>query len=130
MSIKEAKIEIETTFQDGWTSTPIHYSGMEFDSTGRDRWINLIYQPISVSNRTLTAGRQAQNAVIYVLCWANNELNAYDLADNVADFVLGDPFANYAANRYVVEDQGYSQDGRSFVILSFDVKQKSCNTTN
>ena len=78
-NFKQIKSNLETIFSTNWTSTKIHYSGMDFDSSNEDKWINIIYEPTRGRSTGLRNNPTQSNGILYVVCWGEYEFDTYDL---------------------------------------------------
>jgi len=123
-TLQATKAIIETMFADNWTSTPVHFSGQEFDAKGMNEWLNLNIRPARIVSGSISNGRTIMTANVFVPCWASTEVDSFTLADEVIAFV--DAQFSKASMRNRVEsvefiDQGWNEANKSYVILMFSI---------
>ena len=120
--LKETKFYFENLFATLWTNTPIHYAGQEFDATGIQRWINPTVTPVRNTFNGL-GQRKLFEFNLYIPCWAENDVESMQLADEIALFVKDNVDGSlYHSNGYDVIDHGWQDSNQVFTVLSFRFK--------
>jgi len=126
--LQTTKVVIEEIFKAGWTDTPIHYSGQEFDGKGMPKWINLVIKPSRIVNASVSNMRKVMVVDFYVPCWADNENKSFELADSIIEFVetsFADPTTKAVMPNRIEQvqiiDQGWNNSNKSFVVVMFSV---------
>lgn len=120
MSIKETKIYFETLFASDWTDTDIHYAGQEFDGPTRDKWINPVYKPLRSRNSGVSDTTTIDMGQLYIVCWAEIDLEVMELADDVINFISENlDKQQYREKGYEIIDHGWGDSNKVFVVLSF-----------
>ena len=118
--MKETKLYFETLFSAGWSLTPIHYAGQEFDQEGTKRWVNPVYTPLRTDNSGISETGRRAYGLFNVICWAENDVEAMDLADSVVEFMDANVETNqYSLNGYTIEDHGWHKTNKVYIYLSF-----------
>jgi len=84
LALKQA---IQLDFQDLWATTPIHFLGFNFDSTGINEWIKVNITPVSNDILDVSETLHNEQALIEVFCYARTLHNATLLADAVEKFI-------------------------------------------
>ena len=118
-NLKGTKYYFEKLFQDEWTNTPIHFAGQEFDSTGRDTWVNPRFVPQGGSLNSFGMRTKLYGAVD-VVCWAKNDVEVFDLVDNVVEFMSAHG-KDYAIHKFEVNDHGWDDSNMVYVYLTFNL---------
>lgn len=128
MANYDVKKDLDTYFQNNWTETSIQFQGQQLDTTGLDKFISLIYNPVENDAYGFdgsATGRLKYAGLYKVFCYAKNPTKAFLLADQVKAFFNGKEVGNITI--------GIGQDGSSTdlgidfeeVLCSFDVSQWS-----
>lgn len=88
----EQVAECEIYFIDNWTATPIQLVDKDFDYTGLDTWISLMYYPVlneRIGFDGTTHGRVMGTGIQAVFCYHKKQKLAIKLADDVKAFFSG-----------------------------------------
>lgn len=118
---KETKQLIDNTFIDNWTLTPIHYAGAKFNSKNIDEWVNIVYEPRGGALTGLNGTSTSTRGVIYAVCWSETSLNTMELVDNVILFIDRYLDKNIIVRGNEIIDQGYDENNKSFMVVSFPI---------
>ncbi len=121
-NFKDTKIAIDTLFKDNWTDTPIHYSGVSFDSTNIPQWINVIYDPLSGGNTGVGGSSTISKGLVHVVCWAEFEFEANEVADDVVAMFFSNLPSTISSIDYEISDQGYNDNSKAYMMLTFPIK--------
>ena len=125
MSLKETKFYFEDLFNKEWDCTPIHFVGSEFDGSEHEKWINIVYKPLGGSHDNLGNSAYKSMNQLYIVCWAENDVQGMDLADDVVTFVDEHVDASlYRQRGYDVIDHGFDESNKVFLLLSFTFEQR------
>ena len=119
-NFQKTKAYFETLFKDNWTSTPVHYAGQEFSADTLDRWVNVIYKPLGGENTAYTGASMLINGTLTVICWAENDVEAMKLGDEVVAFVSAQK--EFTMRMFEVNDHGWNESGSVYLYLTFDIK--------
>ena len=117
-NLKATKYYFENMFATKWNTTPVHYVGQEFDQDGTNKWVNPFYTP-SRSENSGISGLTKNYGSLQVACWAESDVNAMDLADDIITFITDNTGVEYRLFDYVVEDHGFHKTNKVYVIVSF-----------
>lgn len=122
-NFKETKEAIDTVFTENWTDTPIQFAGMDFTGTSHEKWINVVYEP-STNELTgfTTDGATISRGSVYVVCWAEYQFDALDLADNVVGVFNTELPSTISNIDHNIIDQGFDPSGKTFVVVRFSIK--------
>ncbi len=121
-NFKETKMAIDEVFSANWSTTPIQYAGMDFDSTGIEKWINVVYEPQTNSVTGVSGSSSVSIGSIYIVCWTGYQFDTLELADSVValiDTYLPQTISNISHSTI---DQGFNQNGKAYVVLNFQIK--------
>ena len=121
-NFKQTKIDLDVMFNDNWTLTPIHWSGVSFDSTDKSQWINVVYEPLSNRTNGLGGRSNVSNGMLYVVCWAEDEFNVMDIADQVVLLVSNNMPLFITNIDHDVVDRGFDENGKAYMVLGFPIK--------
>ncbi len=120
-NLKETKYYFEKLFADKWVDTPIHFVGQEYDSTGIDTWINPRFVPVGGTLASLSGKRTRLEGSLDVICWAKNDVNAFDLTDKVVDFISANA-ENFTVVNFEINDHGWDDSNMVYVYLTFNLR--------
>ena len=81
MSLLQNKKDIEQFMFNNWTSTEIHWSGQEFNITGKDEWIRLEYKPDNLRTNSIDSGVKILSGKIKMVIFARSEFRVFALTD-------------------------------------------------
>ena len=124
MNLVETKKYFEDIFEDGWLETAVHYVGMEFDGSQHDRWVNPVYKPLRSTPNGISESTSISMGQLYIVCWADNDGDAMELADSVVAFISTDVDKTLFRHRgHDVIDHGWNESNKVFVMLSFTFEQ-------
>ena len=119
MNLKETKYYFEDIFSRLWSETPVHYAGMDFDATKQPKWINPVYKPLRSTNNGISIETRVDLGQLYVVCWADYDVDAMELSDNLIDFLDENVDKTLFRSRgYEVIDHGWDDSNKVFVLLS------------
>ena len=118
-NLKETKYYFEKLFLDTWADTPIHFVGQEYDSTGVNKWINPRFVPSGGSLAALSGKRTKLEASLDVICWASNDVDAFDLADKVVEFMSA---TDFSISNFEINDYGWDDSNMVYIYLTFDLR--------
>ena len=121
-NFKETKVAIEKMFYDNWYDTPIHYAGVEFDATDIDKWVNPVYEPDSILNTSMSGTSIVSTGAMYIVCWASNQFDAFELADTVTTMIGSNMPDDISTIRSSMIDQGFDPSGKAFVVIRYNIK--------
>lgn len=123
-NFSETKEAIESMFIDSWTTTSVHYTGMNFNSENLDEWVNVVYEPRGANTLGLSSGSTSTSTygAIYVVCWAEDNFSAFGLSDTVVSFVGVNMPSEISNLDYSVIDQGFDPNNKAFIVLEFPIK--------
>ena len=126
MNLKETKFYFENIFSTLWADTPVHYAGMDFDATKQQKWINPVYKPLRSVPNGVSVDTSIEIGQLYIVCWANSDVEAMDLADTIIDFVDDkvDKTLFRARGHYII-DHGWDDSDKVFIVISFTFEQFS-----
>lgn len=119
--LKETKKYFEDLFNDNWTATPIHFGGQEFNAENIPQWINPTVQPLR-NTATGINGSMMYSFFVYVVCWAETDVDCMDLADSVAGFMSANIGDDYSTVGYNIIDHGWQDSNSVFTVMSFECK--------
>jgi len=99
MQLQDILFTVESEFKNNWAQTPVHFeSGKKADDART--WIHLLVRALSSADIGYSSGCTLEKHMIYVTCYAPNQVKAAALADSVAVFIenrnLGDFFTQTA----------------------------------
>ena len=117
-NMKETKYFFENMFLTNWSDTPVHFVGQEFTAKGLTSWINPRFVPSGGRLGGLSGLRSRLEAELDVVCWAKNDVEAFDLADKIVSFVHANA-NDFNINGYEVNDHGWNENNMVYVILTF-----------
>jgi len=117
-NLKKTKFYFENMFATKWSGTPIHFVGQEYDATGVDSWINPRFVPTGGRVKGIGGGTTRLNGELDVVCWGENEVDAYDLADRVVDFVESNA-NDISITQFEINDIGWNTSNMVYVVLTF-----------
>ncbi len=134
MNFQAAKFYFEDMFKNVWTTTPIHFAGQEFSGEGISKWVNPVYSPRNMTNAGISNTVNKNFGVVYVACWADNDVDAMGLGDLVVDFMKSQVNSQYRIQAINVDDHGWQSSNKVYMILSFSIEylggecspEKSC----
>ena len=131
MTLRESKEYFEYIFFNNWTQSPIHYAGEEFKNKGLKTWVNPMYH---AGRGKLTLGGSVKNTgVLNVICWADTDAEALEVADDVIAMILSKVDTNlFSISKYEIPDEGWDDSNRNYVFVSFDMTHYAgtCFPTN
>ena len=122
MGYKKAKFDFEKMFQDNWFDTPVHYAGQEFKADGIPRWVNPFYAPSSTYNRSITKDNFIRYGMLNVVCWAENDVEVFGLADDVTAMIQREISKDYSIRSFEMADHGWNESNSAFALLLFQVE--------
>ncbi len=114
---------VEQTFVDNWSSTPIHFYGVDFDSSGLDEWIQVKFSPLDTSYSDSLAECIQITGLVELYTYAKTLRDAMVLADN-ALAVIG-LTTNYVVLSDVPTEQGTFDNNVWYVNQRFTVVEKA-----
>ncbi len=122
MNFQAAKFYFEDMFKNVWTTTPIHFAGQEFSGEGISKWVNPVYSPRSMTHSGLSLTANYNYGSLYVACWADTDVDAMALGDEIVDFIKNttDPF--FKVKNINVDDHGWQSSNKVYMILSFTIE--------
>ena len=124
MTLKETKFYFENLFSTLWTDTPIHYAGVNFDGAQQSKWINPVYKPMRSRNNGFSSNTFVALSQLYIVCWADHDIDAMELSDNVITFVNESvDKTQFKSRGYEIVDHGWDDSNKVFVMLSFSYEQ-------
>jgi hypothetical protein len=118
----QVKKDIDDIFKLNWVDTPIHFSGMSFDSTGKEKWINVVYEPAENMQSGISGSTTESRGMVYVVCWADYEYDAMALADSIVTLFNANLPAYIVNKEHNIIDIGYNENSKSFLVLAFPIK--------
>jgi len=134
MANYDIKKDLDTYFQDNWSSTGIQYAdenrprvgGVLTDPSTLDSFISLKYDPVendSYGFDGTATGRIEYAGLQKVFCYAKNSTKALLLADQIKTFLNGKQLNNIHIS--IGQDGSPKDLGNNFheVLCSFDVSQ-------
>jgi len=84
MAFLQNKIDISTFFLTNWTTTPIHWSGNDFNITGVSEWIFLEVKPKRSSAQSLNNdGKYNEEMLINCIIYSKSEIRSIELFDKL-----------------------------------------------
>lgn len=121
-TLQQTKFYFENLLQGLWTNTPIHFSGQEFNEKGISKWINPHYTPRGGETTGLDA-LTTNEGMLYISCWADTDVDAMALGDEIIDFINTNIDRNsYRIRRYEVADHGYTESNKVYAIIGFNIQ--------
>jgi len=124
-NFKEIKHYFETLFSLHWQTTPIHYMYQEFKGE-HEKWINLIYHPSMITSKSISKDISTVTSELSVVCWAENDVDALELADDVIEFMDLRVDRNlFKMNSGEVIDQGVEGSNKVFIYILFNFTSKA-----
>jgi len=120
MNLKETKYYFENIFNSSWNKTPVHYAGMTFDGSKQSQWVNPIYKPMRNRSNGINDDTTVALGQLYVVCWADYDIDAMTLSDDVIAFLKEEVDGSLFRSRgYEVVDHGWDDSDKVFMLLSF-----------
>jgi len=116
--MKENKFYFENMFATKWTNTPIHFVGEEFDSKGITSWINPRFVPSGGTLAALSGQLTRIKSELDVVCWGKNEMEAFDLADSIIEFVKSNA-DEFSITHFEINDHGWNESNMVYIIVTF-----------
>lgn len=93
--MKQNKINASKFFATNWTYTPIHWSGHNFDVTGKDEWLFFQYTQDSVSPKNMqNDGEYDEDIVLNIILYSRTEIRTAELYDNVLNMLFNNAIYN------------------------------------
>ena len=93
MLLKQMLFAVENEFKLNWAPEKVHF-GTNPSAPESDTWINL--QVIALDSEGIGYGScSLESHMIYVTCYASNQVKAADLADRVAAFTQNRKLGDY-----------------------------------
>jgi len=123
--LKDIKFYFENLFATKWTETSIHFGGQEFDpkALGISKWVNPYYTPTRTRAFGLGDNASIYYGDLYVVCWQKNDVEAMELADNVAKFINDNVDKHlFKLRGYDVVDHAWDSTNKAYIILSFTIE--------
>jgi hypothetical protein len=117
-NFKETKYYFENMFATNWSQTPIHFVGQEFDASGIDAWVNPRFVPSRGDTVGINGNKTKQYAELDIVCWAKNDVEAFDLADQIVAFINA-TIEGFDINGYEINDHGWNDSNMVYVVLTF-----------
>ena len=120
--LMQTKIDFEVYFQNNWTTTPVHWSGIKWDTSVQDEWVYFEYMGSSVGDYGVST-EATITGQINVTCVALNRLRVHELADKAVSLLHGKRIANNFVKTARILAQGLLEESnnKSFMDLSFEV---------
>ena len=126
MNLQTTKKYFEDVFNSHWIQTDVHYGGQDFDAKEHVSWVNPIYKPLRSSSNGMSTSTSIDMAQLYVICWADDDTDAMELADSVVEFIDSNIDKQLFISRgHDVIDHGWDESNKVFVMLSFTFEQYS-----
>jgi hypothetical protein len=117
-NLKQTKYYFENLFATKWSKTPIHFVGQEYNSKGIPSWINPRFVPAGGRLSALSGQQTKLRGELDVVCWAENDVEAFDLADNIIDFV-GANATDFTISNFEINDHGWNESNMVYIIVTF-----------
>ena len=121
---KETKLYIDNLFKDEWCETKIHYGGEEFNHKEEDvtKWVNPFYQPMSGRINDY-CGTTLNQGNLHVVCWADTDVDALGLADNIIAFINTNIDTTlYHVRNFEIGDHGWNESNQVYIIVTFSIE--------
>lgn len=87
--IKDAKVAISGWFNTNWTDTVIHYYGLNFDVNGKEEWLMVAYEPVSMTQNGIDFDSYKQKGKIIISFYARKENRTFELMDILLGKIKG-----------------------------------------
>ena len=125
MNLQTTKKYFEDIFHNYWNETDVHFVGQDFDGAQHESWVNPVYKPLrNTPNGVSTSIEMGQ---LYIVCWAENDTDAMELADITIEFIKANVDKSLFKSRgHDIIDHGWDESNKVFVMLSFSFEQFLC----
>jgi hypothetical protein len=117
-NLKETKYYFENLFATKWTETPVHFVGQEYNSKGVSSWINPRFAPSGGRLSALSGQQTKLRGELDVVCWAKNDVDAFDLADKTIAFVSNNA-TDFSLTNFEISDHGWNESNMVYVVITF-----------
>jgi hypothetical protein len=105
-------------FASHWHDTPVHFVGQEYNAKGVDAWVNPRFVPSGGKISGFSSERTKLNGELDVVCWAKNDVKAFELADDIINFVT--EFAKeFPLTNFEINDHGWNDSNMVYIVVTF-----------
>ena len=122
---KQIKIDVNTLLNTYWTTTPIHFNGLDFDIDSKDEWVYISYEPISMTPCSVGFDGYYLNGVIKATVYARKENRCFELVDLLSEVLRLNKLPSVVVYSTKVSPKGIMNTTNSdylYVNLSYYVK--------
>lgn len=110
MKLLDSKIAIEQYIADSYNETEIHWSGMKFDTEGKDEWVYFQYVGELVSDCGFDDTEFSQSGSLQVSIVARTSFRCNELGDIVLDMFKATKIDNLFAGKVRIITHDYLKD--------------------
>ena len=122
-NFKDIKYYFEDMFNTGWTDTPIHFGGQEFDAPSTfAEWINLVYTPQRSERGSISDNLSIIYGTVYISCWAEDDVDVMGLTDDVIAFVEEALASPHKILKTTIIDHGWNTANKSYTIIALNIQ--------
>ena len=121
-ALQQGKFFFDDIFFTGWLSTPVHFSGEDFDGSNIPSWVNIVFTPYQTNNASIGPKGKKIYATFTVVGWAENDVDAMDLTDQIRDFMDEKLKSSiYTIKQTSIIDHGWDNSGKVYTITQFAI---------
>lgn len=122
MTLLQIKIEMETLFIGEYSLTPIHWAGVDFDTSANTEWVFFEYIGSSIVDCGLDKVESQHEGMVKIVAMSETAYRSTQIADAALAVFKGGKAAGLIARRIDIISQGYDKTlGRSYIEISIHV---------
>ncbi len=125
-ALQEGKFFFDELFLSGWTITPIQFAAQDFSGKNLPAWVNIVFTPYQTSNASIGPKGKLIYATVTVVGWAENDVLAMELADQIAEFMDAGVLPSiYSIKQTNIIDHGWDASNKAYTITQFAIQYYS-----
>lgn len=120
MNLLQTKIDIETFINNNYTTTPIHWVGMSFDSNTYPEWVYVEVMSQQSGNTALSGDEESVNGIVRVASFAETPFRCTQLLDQFLTFMRNKKIGNAFIREVSISNQGRIDEiDKAFIDMEF-----------
>lgn len=120
MNLLQTKIDIETFINNNYTTTPIHWVGMSFDSSTYPEWVYVEVMSQQSGNTALSGDEESVNGIVRVASFTETPFRCTQLLDQFLTLMRNKKIGNAFIREVSISNQGRIDEiDKAFIDMEF-----------
>ena len=125
MTLIDIKKSLETYFITNYTTTPIHWAGMNFDTTVNSEWVYFEYVGQSIMDSGLDNTKNQHSGQIEISIIAETQFTVHTLASEVMEIFKAKKLDEMFIRTVSILTQGFDTSlGKSYMVIAIDTSNR------